>query len=131
MSDAACVRGFGRHRHAQPSCVWPLGFTRRATTSTTRASGTRAGARACRRPLPGCKISGSTLTLTAVRRFAVLSLAEIWAASWLAPVIGLNMIKERSHGVSLKESALPGSNLSSAEPLLMRVSVGVQLCVRT
>jgi hypothetical protein len=36
--------------------------------------------------------------------FAVLSLAEIWAASWLAPVIGLNMIKERSHGVSLKET---------------------------
>ena len=53
-------------------------------------------------------------TSTDLRRFAVLALAEIWAASWLAPVIGLNMIKERSHGVSLKESTLHwGSNLDS------------------
>lgn len=36
--------------------------------------------------------------------FAVLALLEVWAASWLAPVIGFNMIKERSHGVSLKET---------------------------
>ena len=36
--------------------------------------------------------------------FAVVTGIEIWAASWLAPVIGLNMIKERSNGVSLKET---------------------------
>ena len=48
-------------------------------------------------------------------RFAVLALLEIWAASWLAPVIGFNMIKERSHGVSLKESKTArGSNTGAA-----------------